>query len=379
MTEPDFLIVGGGIIGLLTARHLAETLADTTARIVLLERGTCGREASWAGGGIVSPLYPWQQPDAICHLAVASQAMYPRLAADLLAATGIDCEFRRRGLLYLAPEDDARALAWAERFGQRMDALDAKGLARLAPAVAPAAHSLSMPELGSIRNPRLCKALRADLATRRQVTIHEHTPVTAVRAEAGTPLQVETAGQTWTSGATIVCGGAWTQQLLAPLGASLPVSPVKGQMLLFDTTTAHADTPLLSHVVLSNGRYLIPRDDGRVLVGSTLEPEAGFDQTTTAEAAASLRESAIAILPALADCPITHHWAGLRPGSPEGIPQIGAVPGLDGLYVNAGHYRNGLVLAPAATRLLVDQLLGNAPLLDPSAYQPTGGHAAQQI
>jgi glycine oxidase len=120
--------------------------------------------------------------------------------------------------------------------------------------------------------------------------------------------------------------------------------------------------------VLMDGRYVIPRNDGRILAGSTLE-EAGYDKTTTAEARESLYDSALRIIPALAECPVEHHWAGLRPGSPDGIPFIGAVPGIGGLHVNAGHYRNGLVLAPASTRLLVDQLLGRTPIVDPEPYR----------
>src|SRR5690606_215400 len=119
------------------------------------------------------------------------------------------------------------------------------------------------------------------------------------------------------------------------------------------------------------GRYVIPRADGRVLAGSTLE-EAGFDKTTDAAARESLWHSATSIIPALADCEVEHHWAGLRPGSPDGVPFIGQVPGMPGIYVNAGHYRNGLVLAPASTRLLVDEMLGRSPIIDPTPYRLEG-------
>lgn len=111
---------------------------------------------------------------------------------------------------------------------------------------------------------------------------------------------------------------------------------------------------------------MIPRADGRVLAGSTLE-ETGFDKNTSAAARESLWASATQIVPPLADCEIEHHWAGLRPGSPDGVPMIGGVPGVAELYVNAGHYRNGL--APAATRLLVDELLGREPIVDPRPYR----------
>jgi glycine oxidase len=163
----------------------------------------------------------------------------------------------------------------------------------------------------------------------------------------------------------VVCGGAWAAQLLAQLNVQLPVRPVKGQMIAYQ-----APQGLVQRVVLKDGRYIIPRADGLLLVGSTLE-ETGFDKTTDEAALASLRQSAEAMLPALATCPVAHQWAGLRPGSPEGIPFIGAIPEWPTVFVNAGHYRNGLVLAPASTHLLVDQLLGREPLIDPAPYQPT--------
>lgn len=127
---------------------------------------------------------------------------------------------------------------------------------------------------------------------------------------------------------------------------------------------------LVRRVVLKAGRYVIPRADGVLLVGSTLE-ECGFNKTTDQEALASLRQSAEDIVPALANYPVAYHWAGLRPGSPDGVPFIGELPGWQNISVNAGHYRNGLVLAPASTHLLVDQLLGRPPLIDPTPYQMT--------
>lgn len=136
--------------------------------------------------------------------------------------------------------------------------------------------------------------------------------------------------------------------------------------MIFKTTVG-----TVNRVILMGGRYVIPRNDGRVLVGSTLERE-GFDKKTTQNAYHSLYETAIQIIPALAKCEVEHHWAGLRPSSPQGIPFIGDVPGFDGLAVNAGQYRNGLVLAPASTRMHADLLLGRPPVVDPAAYQLEG-------
>ncbi|MCX8018513.1 MAG: FAD-dependent oxidoreductase, partial [Rhodocyclaceae bacterium] len=151
-------------------------------------------------------------------------------------------------------------------------------------------------------------------------------------------------------------------KLLEQLGNPPDIRPVRGQMLLF-----HAKLDQIRRIVLYRGRYVIPRRDGRVLFGSTLE-QAGFDKQTTAEAKESLYQDAVALFPVLRRAPIEDHWSGLRPGSPSGIPYIGAYPGIDGLYFNAGHFRNGLTLGPASARLMADLVLGRPPLLDPAPY-----------
>lgn len=362
----DFLIIGGGVIGMMTAWRLAEAGRTVT----LIERGQCGQEASWAGGGIVSPLYPWRYSDPVSQLACFSEREYPDLAARLLDETGIDPEYRDTGLLYLSVNDADRAKAWSSIMGKPLDAVNADFIYDREPWLARGFCSgLWMPTLGSIRNPRLCQALRLRLMSLPGVTLAEGVTVERLDIEGGRVTGVETSRGRYAAGEVVLCSGAWSGLLLSSIGVNLPVRPVKGQMMMFRTPPMPGGRMLLERVVLADGRYLIPRSDGRVLIGSTLE-ETEFDKTTTAEARASLLKSAIAMLPILAECEIERHWAGLRPASPDGIPFIGAVPGIKGLHVNAGHYRNGLVLAPASTRLLTDQLLGRTPLIDPTPYCP---------
>ncbi|UTA80352.1 glycine oxidase ThiO [Halomonas sp. XH26] len=362
----DVLIIGGGVIGMMTALQLAEAGCSVT----LVERRRCGEEASWAGGGIVSPLYPWRYSEPVSNLSRYAEQEYPQLATRLFEETGIDPEYRQKGLLYLGVNDGDMAFNWARRLGKPLEAVSGSFIYTKEPWLAEGIESgLWMPTLGSIRNPRLCQALRARLMTLPRVTLEEGLTVEGLCVQQGRVTGIETSCGRIAAGQVVLCGGAWSGVLLDRLGIALPVRPVKGQMMLFRTQPMAEGRQLLERVVLADGRYLIPRGDGRVLIGSTLE-EADFDKTPTVDAYESLRQSALAMLPALAGCPIEHHWAGLRPAAPNGVPFIGELPEIKGLFVNAGHYRNGLVLAPASARLLADQLLMRTPLIDPAPYRP---------
>ncbi|WP_249978460.1 glycine oxidase ThiO [Vreelandella olivaria] len=358
----DFLIIGGGVIGMMTALQLA----DAGQQVKVVECGICGKEASWAGGGIVSPLYPWRYAPPVSQLSRWSEGVYPTLALRLLEETGIDPEYRQKGLLYLNVDDDDIALRWARQLGKPLERVDAAFVHQKEPQVsAPEDNALWMPTLGSVRNPRLGQALRARLAAMPNVTLVEQCDVRGFIQRNGNVEGVASSQGDIQAERIVVCGGAWAAQLLERLGIHLPVRPVKGQMIAYQ-----APQGLVERVVLKDGRYIIPRSDGLLLVGSTLE-ETGFDKSTDNDALASLKKSAEGIVPALAELPVAHHWAGLRPGSPGGLPFIGALPGWANVYVNAGHYRNGLVLAPASTHVLVDQLLGRETLIDPAPFLPT--------
>jgi len=357
----DFVIVGGGVIGLLLARELLEYGASVT----VVERGRCGQEASWAGGGIVSPLYPWRYNDAVTALASWAQGYYPELSASLFKETGLDPEFERCGLMMLDAEDAADALAWADRKHHNMQTMGKSTVYDSVPGLAPGFQGcLWMPDVANVRNPRLMQALLASIRAVPHATVLENVVVTGFDVDGRGEVQCLRAESTEQSslraGRYIVCAGAWSGQLLS----NPAITPVKGQMLLFETPER-----LLDRIVLYKGRYLIPRRDNHLLVGSTLE-HCGFDKQVTEQAMHSLLQSAYEILPALAELPVKRQWAGLRPAAVDGIPCIGQVPGFTNLYVNAGHYRNGLVLAPASARLLADLLLERNPVIDPAPYTP---------
>lgn len=359
----NFVVVGGGVMGCLSALNLL----DAGCRVTLLERGELGREASWAGGGIVSPLYPWRYQEPVRALANWSQGYYPTLAAQLLAQTGIDSEVEPCGLLWLDHAEREQALSWAKQHQQSLGEVTSEFIyARVRQLAAGYQSALWQADLANVRNPRLLQALRVRLLQFPEFTLHEHSPVTGLLRSGAQVTGVATREATFHADAVVVATGAWTGDWLAQAGISLPVVPVKGQMLLYKR-----EPGWLKSVVLFDGRYAIPRRDGHILVGSTLE-HAGYDKSTSTEALNSLRQSAEGLLPDLRDSAPVAQWAGLRPGSPEGVPYIGPVPELPGLWLNAGHYRNGLVLAPASCRLLADLLLQREPELNPQPYLPAG-------
>lgn len=361
--QQDVIIVGGGVIGLLTALNLAPHVS----RITLLDRSGFGQEASWAGGGIVSPLYPWRYSAPVTALAHWSQDFYPGLGDRLFVETGIDPEVHVTGLYWLDLEDEAQALAWARREQRPLSSVPIDEAYRQVPVLgAGYSRAIYMADVANVRNPRLVKSLQAALEKCPNVEMTAGCEVLGFLTDGDTVVGVKTASGERRADHVVLTAGAWSGELLATLGIELPVEPVKGQMILFK-----CKEDFLPRMVLANGRYAIPRRDGHILVGSTLE-HARFDKTPTLQALESLKASAIELLPALADAQPVGHWAGLRPGSPEGIPFIGPLESRPGLWLNCGHYRNGLVLAPASCQLFADLMLGHAPIVDPVPYAPAG-------
>lgn len=357
-SSPDVLIVGGGIIGLLTAHELA----GSGVKVSVVDRQAIGRESSWAGGGILSPLNFWQVPASITALCRWSQQVYPTLTANLLATTSVDPEWIKSGLLIRGCPELEQAKGWCALHGINHAVLMPSEVACREPALAPSdTPSLWLPDIAQIRNPRMIQALRVELE-RLGVRLLENRPVTALVAEQGRIRQIKTGDGTLTADVYVIAAGAWSGLIGPDVETMLDIQPVKGQMLLF-----RADPDLLKAIVLQGDRYLIPRRDGHILAGSTVE-HTEFAKSVTEQARTSLSDFAYRVLPALKECSIEKQWAGLRPGSPTGIPRIARHPKISNLYFNCGHFRNGFVMAPASARLLADLILGRPPIVAPEPY-----------
>jgi len=361
---PDITVIGGGIIGLLTARELF--LAG--AKVAIIEKNEIGREASWAGGGILLPLYPWRQPEAISSLALQSLKLYPALTAQLKASS-IDPEWNPCGLLMTKNPDFDQAIAWCgtHHIDYKKAGNEFFNLLNTHPD-----QPLWLPGIAQARNPRLIKALKQDLVNK-GVAILEHCELTDISVANKRILDIKTSSGRFTINRLILSAGAWTGQLFRRLLPILQdqapqIAPVKGQMLLFD-----AKPGTLPFMVLDDDQYLIPRLDGKILAGSTVEQN-GFNKTTSAEAKDRLSAFALNLLPALTNFPLTRHWAGLRPGTEHGIPYIDRHPEISNLYINAGHFRNGLVMGPASAQLMADLILNRPTSIAPEPYKLSSPH-----
>jgi glycine oxidase len=356
---PEIIVIGGGAIGMLMARELHRAGAD----ILLLDRGPLGGESSWAGGGIISPLCPWRYDASVNRLAELSKALYPDIVSQLRDESGVDCELINSGLLVTDMGEAGQALAWARDWSIEMRLIDnAIEIHKIEPATSDDLDAgLWMPDIMQIRNPKLVKALKGSLSSL-GIVFREYTPALQLVTESGSIRGVLTATETLYADRVIVTSGAWTTNLMTAIQTPA-VEPVKGQMIMF-----RAKAGLIRRMVLSSDHYIIPRRDGRVLAGSTLE-RTGFDKSTTNNARTELKNAAVQIIPALNGCEIERHWAGLRPGTANGIPYICEHPEISGLFINAGHYRNGIVLGTASSKLMTELVIGKTTSLDSSPYR----------
>jgi glycine oxidase len=356
----DIIILGGGVIGLTTAYFLAKEGIS----VILCEQGAVGKEASWAGAGILPPSNLEHAQLPVDCLRGLSGAIFPNLSRELHERTGIDNGYVCcGGLEFMCQSKHADAHEW-HGLGVTEKLLADEDVIALEPALAPSLGPAVLLEgMAQLRNPRHLQALAAACLATKKVVIHEQTSVESLVVEGNRVKGVCTSSEILDGGAVLVAAGAWTDRLLEPFGCRLGIEPIRGQITLLNPGAV-----ILRRILLWGAQYLVPRLDGRVLIGST-EECAGFDKSTTAAGIGSLLGLGVKLVPSLASAAIERTWAGLRPGSPDGLPFIGPVPGIDNLYVGAGHFRAGIQLSPGTALLLTEMILGRPLSMPMDAFR----------
>jgi glycine oxidase len=334
MTQ-KIIVVGGGIVGCLTAL----ALVDRGCQVTIVERNVIAAqtsgESSWAGAGILFPLLPWFYKDEVNALALEGASLYSALCQRLLDETGVDPEYIKSGMLIQAPFDAALADDWCNKNHIEMQQVEG---------------GLLLPQVAQVRNPRLLQSLK-QLLLQANVTLLERTQLEPLRQTEKITGWRSNTGGVLEADAFVVTSGAWSFELLKDTSANLNIKPMRGQILLYQIPQNS-----LQHIVYRDGFYMVPRRDGHLLAGSTLE-DVGFDPRTTEEVKFELQAKAEAIMPSLKHAPIIKHWSGLRPGTPDNLPTISAHPTIKNLYLNTGHFRYGLTMAPASAERVAALML----------------------
>jgi glycine oxidase len=362
----DVVIIGAGVIGL----SLAWRLRQQGVTVLLVEKGEPAREATYAAGGMIAACDP-ANPVELRPLMDASALLYRAFVEELKAEAFESPDLRCHGAIAFFPEDEQPSCAGARLLSDAELRQLEPGIARRGPAYFLPECSVDPRKLGSALE-KAARTLGADFVT--------GSGVKEVAVLAGRATGVRTAKAFYPAAAVVNCAGAWAAQL-EPFGA--PTRPVKGQMvcvvpqarsskaslepaLSSPNGGAHApeaeERPLLRHVVRAPEVYIVPRSDGRMLLGATVE-EAGFDKRVDPATVQRFFQAATAIVPEIAHMRIHEAWAGLRPGSPDGLPIMGATA-LKGYYVATGHYRDGILLAPITAQLMTQVVTGRPPEMD---------------
>lgn len=359
----DVAVVGGGIIGCSVAYHAARR----GARVVLLEAERVGSGASGAAAGMLNAQAEAREPGPLLDLLLLSRKMHKTLGAELYELTGLDPEYAWDGTLRVATDAASRETfsdqySWHKEQGLPARWLDADKARELEPNLSPnSIAALYFPEEGQVNPPRLVEALALG-ATLKGARIMEATPVSGFTLEGRRVTGIRTTKGTIQAGAVVLAGGASSGLLSEGPGIRLPVYPVKGEILVVNARPAP-----ISANVWDSECYVVPKRDGRVIVGATEEPNV-YDRRPTLGGVAKLSQAAVSLVPQLSHAPFADSWGGLRPGTPDDSPILGPVEGWEGLLLATGHYRNGVLLSAATGESIVALALGESPPVDVSPF-----------
>lgn len=359
MSAKKVIIVGGGVIGLSIAHHLL----SRGIKSIVLERGPFAKEASWAGAGYLDLRAAAQVGGAYFDLCRLSFDLFPGWVDRIQKESGLDCELLESGSLDLAFDDkDEKGIGGLEKKlkqkgseGRWLSALEAR---EMEPGLSDRVQSaFYLGETRQVRPPRLTRALLRSLQTQ-GVVLRELEMVQSFLARGRTIFGVKTNKETLEADAVVLATGAWTGLWGEKFKRVIPVKPIRGQAVLFQSQPG-----FLKHILFSPLAYLVPRKDGRIYVGSTLE-EVGFDKSTTSSGLEQLKRGALRALPGLSEVLMDDSWAGLRPGSPDGWPFLGKLPDWEGVWLAAGHFTHGLLLSAVTGELIAQDVLGEKPSVD---------------
>jgi glycine oxidase len=360
---PDVVVVGAGVMGCAVALRLCQRGAAVT----IIERGIPGAEASSAAAGILGPQWENEGPGPLLEFGLRSRALYPAFASELRELAGIDIGLQRAGLLELAlsPEDEAALTArrtWQIARGLRAELVAGPELAALEPALGPGVRmGLRFADEGHVHARALARALSqaAAVAGARFV---QGRYVRRVLVEGGRARGVELDGETLAAGTVVLCAGSWSS-LVEGGGVPAPlVRPARGQMVAIETRP-----PLFRHVLVAHRRgYLVPRSDGVVLAGSTLEM-VGFRKEVTVGGLHDILSLTRTLVPALAESPVVETWSNFRPLTPDGLPVVGE-SGIPGLLVATGHHRYGILLTPITAQVIAELVTTGRSSVDVAAF-----------
>ena len=358
----DVLIIGGGVIGLSIARELAFDHS-----VCVVERGRCGEEASSAAAGMLGAQAEAYGDDAFFRLCVDSREMFPGLAASLLEETDIDVGLDRAGTLLLSfSEADIAArrerFAWQKAAGFEIEQLSAAEIRREEPFVSTdVLGGFYLPKDGQIDNRKLVDALRRSCEIR-GVKFFENTAIDKLAVENGKVTGAFAGAATFSADKVVLAAGAWGTSIDRGIDLPFVIKPMRGQILQFRTAKR-----LFDHVIVGPRGYIVPRRDGRILSGATMD-DAGFDETITNEATAHLIESTTEISPSLGSQKPQDVWTGFRPFAPDRLPVLGRVPNAENLHLALGHFRNGILLSPITAKIIAGDIRGDAS--PPEEFSP---------
>jgi glycine oxidase len=358
---PKTVVIGAGVVGL----GIAWRLAQAGCAVTVYDRGEAGHGASWAAAGMLAAAVETEPGEEdLLALALESQRLWPGFTRELEAASGLCIQYRSEGTLVVAlNRDDAAQLRHTYEFqkglGLDLAWLDAAETREREPHLKPGvAGAVWSPNDHQVENRLLGRAL-AQAATRAGVALVEHCPVKEIVLSGGRATGILTERGHQPADIVVLAAGAWSREVAGVPAAHLPpVRPIKGQMLALRMCPA---SPLVRHVLwLPHGLYLVPREDGRLIVGATVE-ERGFDPHLTAGGLLALIEGAWRAIPAIEELPVAETWVGFRPGSRDDMPMLGP-SGIEGLVVATGHHRNGILLTPVTAAVVSEFILsGNLP------------------